>query len=314
VNGGEPKIEIFAPFGAAFELTKKILFQPFDLGKWCVIGFAAFLANLMGGGFSFQVPRGNRWPDHGDLRSCIDHIGVGWAIAIVIGILLFIAFFIVLTWVSARGRFMFVDCIVRNRGAIVQPWKEFRREGNSYFIFLVVATLLLIAFVVAMALLFLGLPLLIAHWSRPSSIVSALVFVAIVFPVILIFAMLMQFIVPIMYRKRCGAGRAFSTMISLFGQNLGSFVLYFLFSIVLWVAALFVMVAATCLTCCIAVIPYVGTVILLPIFVLLRSFSLLFLRQFGLDYDVWAEIPQIDPPSISPPVPPIPPPVPPLPS
>ena len=26
----EPHIEIFAPFGEAFETTKKILFQPFD--------------------------------------------------------------------------------------------------------------------------------------------------------------------------------------------------------------------------------------------------------------------------------------------
>ncbi len=53
----------------------------------------------------------------------------------------------------------------------------------------------------------------------------------------------------------------------------------------------------TCLTCCIAAIPYVGTVILLPVFVLLRSFSLLFLRQFGPDYDVWASF---MPPEFSP--------------
>ena len=35
---GTRKIEIFAPFSAALDLTKLILFQPFDLGKWCVIG------------------------------------------------------------------------------------------------------------------------------------------------------------------------------------------------------------------------------------------------------------------------------------
>gem|GEM_PF-4840897 len=44
MNGSEAKIEIFKPLGEAFELMKKILFQPFDLGKWCVIGFAAFLS------------------------------------------------------------------------------------------------------------------------------------------------------------------------------------------------------------------------------------------------------------------------------
>jgi len=35
-------------------------------------------------------------------------------------------------------------------------------------------------------------------------------------------------------------------------------------------------------------IPYVGTVILLPIPVTLGAFSLLFMRQFGSEYDVWA--------------------------
>src|SRR6476659_2465361 len=52
------KIEIFKPFGEAFELTKKILFQPFDIGKWFVIGFAAFLANLSAGTNFNLNPRG----------------------------------------------------------------------------------------------------------------------------------------------------------------------------------------------------------------------------------------------------------------
>jgi len=43
MDPSEPRIEVFAPFGEAFETTKKILFQPFDLTKWFVIGFAAWL-------------------------------------------------------------------------------------------------------------------------------------------------------------------------------------------------------------------------------------------------------------------------------
>ena len=57
MNGSEPKIEIFKPFGEAFELMKKILFQPFDVKKWFVVGFAAWLANLGGGGFNYQYNR-----------------------------------------------------------------------------------------------------------------------------------------------------------------------------------------------------------------------------------------------------------------
>ena len=60
MNGVRPRIEIFKPFGEAFELTNKILFQPFDLKKWFVIGFAAFLSgHLAGVGFNFPSPFGN---------------------------------------------------------------------------------------------------------------------------------------------------------------------------------------------------------------------------------------------------------------
>jgi hypothetical protein len=46
MNGNGSKIEIFKPFGESFEVMKKILFQPFDLKKWLIIGFAAWLANF----------------------------------------------------------------------------------------------------------------------------------------------------------------------------------------------------------------------------------------------------------------------------
>jgi hypothetical protein len=74
----------------------------------------------------------------------------------------------------------------------------------------------------------------------------------------------------------------------LIAAHLGEILLYCLFWIVLALGSAIVGCIAACATCCIAAIPYVGTVILLPVFVLLRFFSLLFLRQFGPDYDVWA--------------------------
>ena len=55
-------------------------------------------------------------------------------------------------------------------------------------------------------------------------------------------------------------------------------------------------------TCCIALIPYLGTVIMLPIFVCLRTFGLRFIRQFGSDYDLWASI--VEAPPAAPPIPP----------
>jgi hypothetical protein len=52
----------------------------------------------------------------------------------------------------------------------------------------------------------------------------------------------------------------------------------------------------------VAIIPYIGTVIMLPIFLCLRAFGLRFIRQFGSDYDVWAST--IGAPPAAPPIPP----------
>lgn len=129
MNGSETKIEIFKPFGEAFELMKKILFQPFDLGKWCVIGFAAFLSHLSGGGFNFRFNPWSNWWNTARGSPTPD-----WAIAlIIVGAIVALAVALVLLWIGARSRFMFTDCVVRNRGAILEPGKSIARRGIAYF-------------------------------------------------------------------------------------------------------------------------------------------------------------------------------------
>ncbi|HEY5766429.1 MAG TPA: hypothetical protein VIS53_01210 [Candidatus Udaeobacter sp.] len=103
-----------------------------------------------------------------------------------------------------------------------------------------------------------------------------------------VWALVSQLMVPIMYRQRCRARLAFVQAVDLVSSHPGPILLYVLFLLLLAVAAVMISCVVTCATCCIAVIPYVGTVILLPIPVTLGAFSLLFLRQFGSDYDVWA--------------------------
>jgi hypothetical protein len=112
--------------------------------------------------------------------------------------------------------------------------------------------------------------------------------------------------IPIMYRQRCLPRQAFSQSVGLIAAQPGPMLLYFLFLLVILFAAGLISCFAACATCCIAAIPYIGTVILLPIPVTLHGFSLLFLRQFGSDYDVWADFipPEISPILLSPPAPP----------
>ena len=74
--------------------------------------------------------------------------------------------------------------------------------------------------------------------------------------------------------------------------NLGRFILYLLFRIVLGIATALVVMAAVLLTCCILccglMIPFLGTVLLLPVLVFQRSYSLYYLAQYGEEYDVFA--------------------------
>jgi len=324
MNGTEPKIEIFKPFGEAFELMKRILFQPFDVKKWFVIGFAAWLANLGGGGFNYQY---NRREDVQKLNEAISQIPHP---ILVIGVCVLIALVLVLivlfAWLRARGGFMFIDCIVKNRGAVAEPWREFRKEGNSYFLFSLVVGL---CFLIFAALL--SLPLIILaikgryyffiHRDQLNiyviSAIAAWVFIILL--LVLVWALIANFMTPVMYRRRCRAYEAFRAVTTLIAANPGEILLYCLFLIVLALATAIVACLVTCATCCIAAIPYIGTVILLPVFVLLRSFSLLFLRQFGPEYDVWAgSMPPEFLPILSPAPPPStsalnPPPEPPLP-
>jgi hypothetical protein len=315
MNGVRPRIEIFKPFGEAFELTNKILFQPFDLKKWFVIGFAAWLANLGsgGGGFNYRFNRRDEVQKVNDAISQIPHpvlmFGVSLLILVVLALIVFFA------WLRARGGFMFIDCIVRNRGAIAEPWREFQREGNSFFLFLLAVAF---AFVIFAALL--SLPLIILaikgryylYLHRDRLGVYVLLAIAACVLVILVaiiaVALIASFMMPVMYRRRCRVHEAFRAAVSLITAHPGEIVLYCLFLIVLAIAAGLISCFAMCATCCIAALPYIGTVILLPVFVLFRAFSLSFLRQFGPDYDVWASfMPPEFLPSLSGP-PPAPPP------
>ena len=293
MNGSEPRIEIFKPFGEAFELMKKILFQPFDLKKWFVIGFAAWLANLGAGGGgigNFNYPE-NRREGAQKFNEMIGQIPqpvliTGICVLVSVVFLLIVLF----AWLRARGRFIFVDCVVRNRAAIVEPWKEFRAEGNSFFLFS-----LLVALVVVPVIVIAGLVLIVpfipgrdqtepgvGFWIGIS--LTAFISVCLIF----VWALASQLMVPIMYRQRCRARIAFAQTVDLVSSHPGPLLLYVLFLLLLAVAAVMISCAVTCATCCIAAIPYIGTVILLPIPVTLGAFSLLFLRQFGPDYDVWS--------------------------
>ncbi|MEY2504511.1 MAG: hypothetical protein QOG27_791 [Verrucomicrobiota bacterium] len=325
MNGNEPKIEIFAPFGAGYEWMKTVLFRPFDAGKWFVIAFAAFLSGAQGGGFNpGQLGRlaPGDWKyqktTHGNVPT--DWNFTPWIVGLAIAVVLFaLVLAIVWMWISSRGRFIFTDCVVKNRAAIAEPWREYRREGNSFFVFsLFVGALALV--LVVLTVVAIVLPLGGFSGARTLSgaasvalVVILIVFGLIWFALIVFWALVSHFMIPVMYRRRCAAKEAFRDVAKLIFGNPGPFVLFVLFMLVLAIAVAIVGSTVACMTCCIGALPYISTVLLLPAFVWLAAFRLLFLRQFGDQFDVWATV-AVPEPTAAPPIanlPPSPPPPPP---
>ncbi len=293
-----------------------MLFRPFDVTKWLTIGFAAFIGGSWGGGMNFRLGRfwqgdwNYRVTKNGDLPA--DWNVPAWLIALlVVGGLIAIVLTLAWMWVSSRGRFIFTDCVVKNRAAVREPWREFRREGNSYFLFSLVLGVVLIGFTLILVLLIVAG---FGFWSHREGAFVAILIASIVLGfiwliLVLSLALVSHFMVPVMYRRRCSAREAFLDVARLIIGNPAPFVLFVLFGIVLTLAVAMAGMTVACLTCCVGGLPYISTVLLLPAIVWLAAFRLLFLRQFGEQYDVWATVglPQIQSAVAEPPGPAAPP-------
>jgi hypothetical protein len=302
------------PVSRAIERTKQVLFRPFDLGKWLILGFCAFLEQLGegggggggggggpgggGGGPGGGGGGGGEGPNPDEFRRWVsDHLDV---ILLVGGLILLVIILlaVVFTWLGSRGKFMFLDGIVRNRAAVVEPWREFRGEGNSLFCFRLVFGLATFA----VTLLIAGVGVAIA-WEdiqagafRASALAAVLVGGLLLFVLLVVAGVinlfLRDFVAPIMYLRRVpvlAAWRVFRQ--ELLAGRAGIFVLYVLFRIVIGVVEGLLAGVATCLTCCLAAVPYLGSVILLPLLVFDRSYPLCFLEQFGPEWRFFERAP-----------------------
>ncbi|MHC4176306.1 MAG: DUF7544 domain-containing protein [Planctomycetota bacterium] len=296
-------ISVVDPASPAINRTRKILFQPFDIGKWFTLGFCAWLAHLGegggGGGSGFQGGGGPGGGPGPDIEPVLDWIRENVALIVMVVLAVVVVAFLIgllVTWLSSRGHFMFLDGVVRNRGAVREPWSEYRREGNSLFLFRVCFGLAAFGLfvLVATGAVAIAWPDIAAGQFGGSAVAALglgiLVFLMVAIAVGCVSLFLKDFIVPIMYLRRVSVMPAWREFYQfLLADHLGTFVLYVLFKIVIAMAIGIIAMLATCLTCCIAALPYIGTVILLPLFVFLRAYPLYFIEQFGPEWQIIPE-------------------------
>jgi hypothetical protein len=313
-------IQYFEPLSRGFARMKTALFSPFDIKKWFVVGFTAFLAGSANCGF--QNPASfnshDRRPSNADLEKILYFPQKAWewlgnhpAWTMLICFLVFMAFLIGLLvgWLNARGKFMFLDNVVRNRSLVAAPWREYRNEANSLFVFNFLLGLVgLIVVVVYVLQCVGGLQSLYESSGDFRTLIGPAILAGVGLLAIFLLGafitfMLNNFVVPIMYRDRITTSRAVQKFFPLFLSNFLYFIGFAIFMFCLGILIVIGIVTVGCATCCILfllmMVPYIANVVTLPIAYAIRAFSIEFLEQFGPEYHIFPR-PEVNPPDAQP--------------
>lgn len=294
------------PLSLAYQRMKKALFQPFDISKWFRVGFTAWLAGLTdcqgsGGNSSNNINQQDlseffNFPETA-WNWLIDH--PVWSNLIILGFVLLIIIISLIIWVSSLGKFMFLHNVVHDKQDISRPWQEYKKEGNSLFLFdFIYGWIAFAVFILILIYSFLGAKELyfgdytnIAIFWAVAKMIFFLILYFLTFGFISLF--MKDFVVPIMYKHRIGVLQAWNKFIRLFFRKFLSFIFYGLFIFVLSIGVAITVIFFALITCCIGlfllVIPVIGAVILLPVSYTFRAFSIEFLAQFGDYFNVFDE-------------------------
>ncbi len=288
-------VSITDPIQPAIAHARRILFEPFQAGKWFVLGFASFLAQLAGGGGSFNY-HGNPFdrtasgagPDFSPVTTWVtDHLPLVIALAVVLFIFV-LAVVVVFQWLSSRGQFIFLDGVVRDRAEIVEPWTRLQPLGDDLFRFRLKLLLATLALLLAGGVLgtLIALPDIHARTFGAAAFAGVVAAGLLLIPgfllLALIQALLHDFVVPIMYHQGLGCTAAWRVLRrELLPGHGWHFVGFYVMTLLLWIPAMLLILLGCCLTCCLALLPYLSAVAFLPITVFFRCYSLEFLAQFG---------------------------------
>lgn len=307
-------LPVVAPFSPAWDRMITVLFRPFDIGRWFILGFGAFLAGLGEGGmgnfrtFSSGGSKGKE-PTLGDFfLNAHAWITSHWS-WIILGAAVLVPILIAVggtfLWLSSRGHFIFLDNLLKNRAELDRPWKEFRKEANSLFRWRFATALV--------GGLLLWLPMIAGSWMLLDTFAKAheitLDFLTIGFGMAAWFAVVFLLVVPvtlvlrdfapvIQWHRRISAGKAFKVFWDeVLPGNFWSLNFYYLWMLVLGMGAMLVIFVGVCCTCCIGGLPYLSSVLFLPVLALFRLYPAYYLAQLGKDWELVEEKPKTGTPA-----------------
>ena len=320
------QVSVTTPIQPAIERAKRLLFQPFDLGKWFAIAFCAWLAHLGEGGYAYSARLPGRFPSSLGIPRVPDSSswtgpGAGWEqvrdevtrnlywivpLAVAFAVLI-VVLGLLMVWLSSRGEFMFLHCVALDRAEVAVPWRQHAAKARSLFLFrLAVGLIAMVPILLLLAIIGFAVVRIFRQgdieqvaWLPLITAGLALVAVGLVFAIVA--KLTRDLVVPIMFLRGGTCREAWSELLGLFAGRFHLLIVYLLFQIVLGLAIgigiLVIVIATCCLAGCLLILPYLGTVALLPVLVFQRAYSLYYLGQLGARYDVFQTA---APPAVSP--------------
>ncbi len=188
---------------------------------------------------------------------------------------------------------------MRGRAAFTEPWKRSSRLGTSLFLWhaaMSFSWLLPLACVavplvpIATAVYAGGAP---PETLAPGVLLGCCAALLCAFVLTAIYVLNDNFVVPLMWKHDEGAAAAWGRFGTLLAAHAGDFGAYVAFVVVLAIGTGIAVVLAGLLTCCVGLvlvmIPYLGVVAMLPVYFTFRALGPEFLRQYGAEWDLWAE-------------------------
>lgn len=309
-------ISVIDPLAVAMNRLPGILFKPFRASRWFGLGFLLFMTtNVMTGVGVLLAQGGNLVPVLKDvfteqrLKEATAwyeaNLLTFWVI-LVVGLLVVGGLLTLLSWLRSRGIMMFLHGAATGEGSVPAAWAASRVPGNSLFLWrIVISTAVLLGLLVAVLVLWVGTlvggvapgtpngpPLGVPVWAL---VVSGALGVLVLITGSIVNVVFDLAIVPMMYirgERARPAWRRFRR--ELLPGRFWLFVGYIFFHFGLQIAAntasQFIMIC----TCCLALVPYLGSVLLLPALLPLALYRLAFYQQFGTE---WATLPVEPPPA-----------------
>lgn len=309
------RISVVDPVGDALRQMVRVLFKPFRAGSWFGIGFMAFMTtNVLGILFAigFQIVA-NAWPlvpEYFDeertdriLNWYQGNLLFFWAVTIAV-LLLLATILVVLSWIRSRGIMMLLHGSATGRGSIPQAWRESRVPGNSLFRWRILMLMLgLVGIVLGGMVLWAasstsmpadpsaigpragGLPKV----ATSGIILASLIWVCALLVSSLVNGLIDAVLVPAMYVRGCSLVQAFrSIRTELLPGQFWTFVGFIFFQLALAFIVGFAVQIIALATCCLGTMPYIGSVLQLPVVIAYVAYQLAFYQQFG---EGWCTLP-----------------------